>query len=429
MYRFLLFQLSFLVTANVFAADILGPVSVIADKNAEVLYVLERESQRIARIPLDGKSAPQYLQLPFVPEKMRLSSDKKILAVVGGGADGRLLLCNKNTFKITAVVNVGHSPFDAADSRNADGTVKYYAANRFDGTLSVIENIEGNLKETRRIPAGREPIALTITPDGKTLIAANHLPEDSSLEMHISSRLRFIDTETNETEFLRLDVGAMNLRDILLFDKYVFITGHIGHFQHMPNSVTGGWMNENILYAVDVKQRKVITPFRLDDYVIGTANPWNISVSDDNRFLVVAAAGSCDAVLIDLPQFTAMLDYFAGYTSVQKKTDTTLPMKMRIPVGFKGVRSAAMLNGNIYAASYFEDALMKITPQFTEPSGFVNGILPHDNLEIPRKNAAYLRRDTSSSIRHNTGNLLSKQTKPEDVPEFQEDEPLVFTPL
>jgi DNA-binding beta-propeller fold protein YncE/mono/diheme cytochrome c family protein len=444
-FRFPLLLLFFTISADIFAADILGPVSVITDKNSitensgtEVLYVLEREAKRIAKISLEGKTAPQYLPLPFVPEKMRLSSTGKELLVTGGGADGHLLLCDKDNFKITALIKVAHSPVDAIDYSGSDGTanvpvkfpIKYYAANRFDGTVSVIENN----KEVRRIPAGREPIALTITPDGKTLIVANHLPEDASTQYDISSRVRFIDTETGKTDSLRLDVGAMNLRDILLFDKYVFITGNIGHFQQMPNSVTGGWMNENILFAVDIKQREVITSFRLDDYAVGTANPWSIAVSDDKRFLVIAAAGSADIEILDLSQFTAMLDYFAGYSKVQQNTQTTLPMKMRIPVGLKGVRSAVMLNGNIYGASYFEDALIKITPHFTEPSGFISGVLPHDILEIPRKNAAELRSDTSSSIRNNTGTMRSKQSaakqnKRNNVSNFQPDKPLNFIPL
>ncbi len=248
---------------------------------------------------------------------------------------------------------------------------------------------------------------MAATPDGKTLVVGGHLPEDAGTNVSISSRVRFINTETGATTVIRLDVGAMNIRDMILTPdgRYAFLTGSIGHFQQMPNSVTGGWMNENILFVVDVPGRKIVTSHRLDDFAIGSANPWGVSLSDDGRFLLVAAAGSCDVMLINAESFVRMLDGFAGYP--QRGIDATdiiskLPMHLRVPVGLKGVRHAVMTENRIFATSYFEDAVVKIEPQFTEPLRAAAGVMPRDSLEIPRLQRRWsLRPDTATPIRMN----------------------------
>ncbi|MDR1963889.1 MAG: c-type cytochrome [Planctomycetaceae bacterium] len=371
---------------TVFSCDYLGPTDIVADEAADVLYILERDARQIRKIHAEKETYPEILQLPVIPERMRWFPDQQHLAIVGGSSQGHLLIVDIKSFKMTADIPVGHSPSDVAVFQSREQTM-IYVANRFDGTISVVEQN----KETKCFEAGREPIALTVTPDGQTLIIAGHLPEDSSLNFDISSRIRFIDTQTGKATPIRLDSGAMNLRDLLLSPegRYVFVTGNIGHFQQMPNSVTGGWMNENILFVADIVRRRVVTSYRLDDYAIGSANPWGLSLSGDGRFLVLAAAGSGDILLINRIKLIKLLedDSVQKIESITSTTplDALLPTRMRIPVGLKGVRHAVMSKDRIFATAYFEDAVAKIVPHFSEPFDFVAGILPHDNIVIPRK--------------------------------------------
>jgi DNA-binding beta-propeller fold protein YncE len=370
----------------VFSDEYLGPSDIVVDEKGVFLYILECDSRQIRKIDTESESEPELLPLPVIPDRMRWFPDKQHLAVVGGGSSGHLLIIDTKTFAITADIPVGHTPSDTAVFQ-CNGKTVIYVANRFDGTISVIEQN----KITKHFKAGREPIALTVTPDGRILIVAGHLPEDSSLCFDISSRIRFIDTQTGQVETIRLDVGAINIRDILLSSdgRYVFVTGGIGHFQQMPNSVIGGWMNENILFVIDVVRRNVVTSYRLDEYAVGSANPWGLSLSDDNRFLVLAVAGSCDVLLINMPHFVTMLDNYSGRKTetlaLPESSDSSLPMRMRIPVGLKGVRHVVMSKNRIFATAYFEDSVVKIVPHFSNPTGFVAGILPRDHLVIPRK--------------------------------------------
>ena len=51
---------------------------------------------------------------------------------------------------------------------------RLYVCNRFDNDVSVIDLAAG--KELARVAAVREPIAAAVTPDGRTVLVANHLP-------------------------------------------------------------------------------------------------------------------------------------------------------------------------------------------------------------------------------------------------------------
>jgi mono/diheme cytochrome c family protein len=203
----------------------------------------------------------------------------------------------------------------------------------------------------------------------------------------------------------------------------------------MPNSVTGGWMNENILFVIDAVRRNLVTSYRLDDYAIGSANPWGISVSDDNRFLVLAAAGSCDILLINLTHFVTMLNNYSGRKTepltLSEHSDLSLPMRMKIPVGLKGVRHAVMSKNRIFATAYFEDSVIKIVPRFSEPTGFVAGIFPHDNLVISRKYNINFSTDSATTLHNNSEYNNSENNNSEQIEKnnLERTHPLRFIPL
>lgn len=434
-----LLTVSLFLSNTVFGKD-LGPSDLVVAEDPELLYVLERDARQIRRIRLEpsdtDSGGPRLLPLSFAPSRMRLFPDRRHLAVVGGGPCGRLAVVDLATFETILECDAGHSPSDVTVHvpDGPDTPARVYVANRFGGDIFVFELSPDRrkAKELKRLSAGREPIALVVSPDGSTLIVAAHLPEDPALQYDIASRIRFIETGSGRSHFLRLTPGTMNLRDIVLepSGRYAFVTGIQGHFEHIPDSVSGGWMNENFLYVIDVEKRNMINTFFLDEHGVGSANPWGVSVSDDGRFLLVAAAGSCDIVLIDLPSYRANLDFLSGRSPDLTEPVEPLPAKMRVPVGLKGVRHVLMTKGRILASSYFEDSLVRIDPEIERPTGYLAGLQPQDNLEIPRKKLHYLRPDDTNPIRANyvskPGDLVPDLRS---APEGVENAPLVFVPL
>ena len=353
----------------------LGPSDILVADDPNELLLLELDAQQLRRIRYDGTGTPKILHLPIRPERMSLFPDKKRLAIVGNGPLGKLLIVNLETWTVEKTIAVGHSPSHAAVFQET-----VYVANRFDGTVSVVDVRQG--RETACWQAGREPIALAVTPDGSRLVVAGQIPEDASLNPDTTARIRIFDTKTGDVAVIRLRQGSMNLRDIALSadGRYAFVTGIVGHFEQIPSQVSGGWTNENAVFVIDVYAKESANIFYIDDYAMGGGNPWGVSLSDDGRFLVVAHAGSCEISLLTMRKALDILDYRPGSKEVSQRpplpdTDVTLPMQLRVPIGLKGVRHVAMSKGRIFATAYFEDCVVGVQPELDEPVPFVPGLV------------------------------------------------------
>ncbi|MDR3108119.1 MAG: hypothetical protein LBU65_00320 [Planctomycetaceae bacterium] len=360
--------LSFLFCQLAVARAYLGPCDIVVNREGTV-FLIEKDSCKLRVINKAGERVNVFT-IPFEPERMVLLSESKV-AVVGGEVDGKLLVIDTavpNNF--LQPISVGHTPSDVAFYRDdVKKTETVYVANRFSGDISVVDL--GTKREVARWLAGREPIALQVTPDGKKLIVAGHIAEDSSLSGGVSSRLRFFDTATGTAHVVSMQTGTINVRDVVLSPdgRYAFATGTVGHFEQTPSNVEGGWMNENLLFVFDIQNERLVPPFYyLDDYGNGAGNPWGVTVSDCGRFLVVACAGSCEIILVNLPRLVAASDRRDPSDDAKM-----LPIQMRIPFGLKGLRRAVMNDSRILAIAYFEDAIARVDLKFTSPLSPLTG--------------------------------------------------------
>ncbi len=89
-----------------------------------------------------------------------------------------------------------------------------YVCNRFNNVVAVIDLATG--KETARVAVTRQPIAASITPDGKTVLVANHIPADRADNNNVEAVVTAIDTTNNATTTIRLPNGRTSLRDICI---------------------------------------------------------------------------------------------------------------------------------------------------------------------------------------------------------------------
>ena len=81
-----------------------------------------------------------------------------------------------------------------------DGS-RLYVCNRFTNDVSVIDLAAG--KELARVPAVREPIAAAVTPDGKSVFVANHLPHVRTHAIfvnQVAAVVTVIDAQTTRVE-------------------------------------------------------------------------------------------------------------------------------------------------------------------------------------------------------------------------------------
>ncbi|MDD3585751.1 MAG: hypothetical protein PHQ75_01095 [Thermoguttaceae bacterium] len=369
------------------ASTDLAPCDLLVDSAGKRLFVLEEDACRLSCVSLDGSNRAEHLPLDVVPTRMCWFPGQKKIALVAGSSNGTLMVVSLGkgfppTMRIEKRVPVGHTPSDVAVGPNNQGKQTIYVCNRFDGSVSVIDYASGKVEKTW--PVGREPYAMKVVPSGKDLVVAAHLPEHIADEFYIMSVVRVIDTQTGKSEAIELINGASGCKDVALSPdgKYAFVTGTHGKFQTVTSQVVGGWIVENVFSVIDVKTRQLVDTFFLDDTLLGAANPWGITCSEDGKFLAVSASGTDEIIFLPYDRVLKLIEERPGWNrpgagaytyTYHGKGKIKFPMRVRVQTGAKGIRRVVMKNDTVYATSYFEDAVavlrMRLNPPFENHPG------------------------------------------------------------
>ena len=133
----------------------------------------------------------------------------------------------------------------------------------------------GGRREIARVPVGREPIAAVVTPDGKSVYVANHLPLDRADSSDVAATVTVIDTASHATATIRLPNGSSSVRGICVSPdgKYVYVVHILARYQMPATQLERGWMNTNAMSIIDAAARKLLNTVLLDDVDLGAANP------------------------------------------------------------------------------------------------------------------------------------------------------------
>lgn len=368
----------------------IGPVDVVLSQDGQFLFVAEEDARQLRKVRIDGTCPAEILPLPIRPARMKLLKDGQRIALVGGEVNGQFLLIDAEKMEILYSIPVGHTPialdiFSPDVAEQSEEPEMAYVANRFSGDFSVLSLTEQ--KELNRIHFGREPIAIAVAPNGKTVIIVPHLPEDKAMESGITLTVRLYEPPTEVMTELRLRNGTMGARDVTIIPdgRYAFLTCMLANFENVPTHVDGGWMIENMIAVIDLETKQYADTFYLDDFGRGNGNPWGICCSPDSKFIAVTHAGSCEISLLSLPKLRQILDsrpisnrpgLGSLTTPYLRIGESALPTRMRIPTGLKGTRRIVMNEKHqMFFTAYYEDSIGRIDLIVTEPIEHSQGFL------------------------------------------------------
>ncbi len=360
------FLFLFLCAAAAFADGApLAPCDILTDSAGKNLYILESGAARLAVVPAEGGAPAASVSLPMKPVKMSWVPGGEFLAVVGGVPEGKLALVRvkdpdgaDTAPAVEKVFGAGHAPSDAAAYREGEA-LTLYVTDRFAGKVLQLDGATGEVQRT--FEAGREPMAVRVTPDGAFLAVGGLLPEDPADVAQTSSRVRIIDLASGEVTPVSLENGISNLYDLTLSPdgRMAVVTATRGNYRTITSQVEGGWIVDNVIAVVDVRRKKYIETFVLDSQYRGAPNPWGLRFSSDGMFLAVALSGSGEVLLVSVPQLYDLINYrLTG--DIQRSPspeERRLPYKTRIAFGLSGTRSVAMHGRTVWTAAYFDDAL------------------------------------------------------------------------
>ncbi|MFP4222505.1 MAG: c-type cytochrome [Phycisphaeraceae bacterium] len=329
------------------------------------LYVAEATASRIAVVDAADRELLREFDVDLSPRALCLTDHGTTLLVVGGGADGSLLLLDPAGGRVQRRVRTGHTPTAVAAS--ADGK-RAWVADRFDDRVSVVDLEAGRV--TGHLPAVREPVALALAAGGKRLLVGNHQPAGRADGDYIGCAVSVYDAESGEpVSEVALANGSTAVREMASSPdgKYVYVTHVLGRYQVPTTQLERGWMNTNALSIIDAERGELVNTVLLDTIHRGAANPWGVAVSEDGRWLVVAHAGTHEVSVIDRGKLHERLAAAAAGERVTEATKRAADVpndlsflagiRRRLPTAGDGPRGVAIAGDAIYAAEYFGDSV------------------------------------------------------------------------
>lgn len=364
----------------------LSPVSMSLSPDKNIIYISEQTAKQVDAFSVSTNSVTKSYLMPNEPTGIAVSSNGSHLYVTCASErlpNGMVCVVNTSSGKIEQRISVGHmarSPVLSPDESFL------YVCNWLENTISFI-NLSA-AKETQRVPAIREPYAMAVSKDGKSLLVANLIPDGIATDTTMASKLCFISTSTGQIEKqIKLYKGSHSTMDITLSPdgKYAFIPHLIGNFSIVATTLPQGWVHSNNLAIVDMEKQTLFNDVELDDNLQGAGNPWAAACTDDGKWLCVAHAGYDVLTLIDMP---ALFTKLSGKSDQSRQFTFIHDLKKTIPVKVRSPRSVVTIGSKVFVSGFFSQSLdmVDLSTETLTPACYA--LAPEKPLTMERKGAS-----------------------------------------
>jgi YVTN family beta-propeller protein len=242
-----------------------GGRAVVTEYDEGTLAIIDRESGKVLNhIPTGGSR----------PTGVAVAPDGS-LAVVTNSLSGSVGFVDLNALK-TDTLPLRGMPWDVVLSQ--DGNRAYVSVSQLD-QVAVIDVAARKIVST--IPTGRRPQALSITPDGATVVAAN---------MNAGT-VTYIDAKTLAPRGLGR-TPAVNLRGVAVFPdgRQVFAVGQRAQNERPTETAIGIWSNQAFLQVPNGPRNGVVNLW-LDLMGKDVADPDSVVLDADRTRAFVTCSG------------------------------------------------------------------------------------------------------------------------------------------
>jgi DNA-binding beta-propeller fold protein YncE len=338
-----------------------SPSDIAISKDGTVLYIASATDDSIQVFDV-GK---EKVSASFDAEDVRqivLSGDNGRIYAVCGEFAGRLLEIDAKTGKTLRSFSAGHTPM--APVLSPDGSTLFFC-NRFSRSdqpdVHAFDIAAWKIKSSAK--AIREPVTMSLSGDGKFLWVVNHLPLMQANRDQVFTSLNIYRSEDMKSvATLNMPSGAFAIRDSAISHdgKHLFVTHTLGRFTVPTTHLDRGWINTSAVSIFDVPQQKYLATVLLDDTMRGAANPWAITVTEDDRWLCVNASGTHEVIVIDMKKMFSRIDSAPNPQEIVNDLAFLYGAKTRIKLEGEGARSIAAKNKFIYVPMYFSGSVNRI---------------------------------------------------------------------
>jgi DNA-binding beta-propeller fold protein YncE/mono/diheme cytochrome c family protein len=347
----------------------LSPAALAVSPDGQSLYVACSSAKQVLVFDTGQRQITKRLALPGEPSGLVLSPDGARLFVSCAGPASQVCVMDIPSGKVLQTLAAGHTALSPVLS--PDGKT-IFVCNRFNDAVSLLDLRRG--QEECRIQVAREPVSAALTPNGRFLLVANHLPRGRSDVPYVAATVSVIDlAQRKVVKELRLPNGSINLRQICVSPdgKYACLAQTVGRFQVPVTYLARGWVNTSALTLIDLASLEVLNTVLLDDPDRGAANPWAAGWSGDGRWLCVTHAGTHELSVIDFPALLKKLaalpatpppasvrdSYVSSRSSADVPNDLSFlyGLRQRVQLNVRGPRALAIAGNHAFVAGYFTD--------------------------------------------------------------------------
>lgn len=423
--------LCFSTDAQMIADAYLSPEHLYHDKSTNQIYIGLATYPGVAVYDMNKDKISRIIPMPSPVTGVIVDEKKQMLYAGAKGGKAELYVYDIGKGKAGKNISTGHGPSGMVISDEKD---LLYVANRFSNDVSVIDL--KNHKEIKRIEVDREPVSVTLSPDGSVLAVANLLPSQSAMQTYISSTVSLIDAVNfHKIENVALPNGAYALKDILFSNdgNYIYVTHLTGRYNVLTNQIEKGWINTNSLSIIDAKTQELYTTVLLDDIYKGAANPCGLNLSEDGKKLFVAVSGTDELFVIDRLGMHKRIESTKGrlhtsqttiplsgkgngiqlfenssklepihvlFEQIPNELSFLAPVRLRIKLEGNGPAYMVSKNNSVYITSYFSDGIDVV--RLNEES------IEKDFVEIGNKDIAFSEERYGALLFHSAENCFQQ---------------------
>ena len=335
--------------------------------NGDGIYVANRGGNELLLFQGDFTSATRKVSFDSPVTDLTFTPDGRMWVVCDGYA-GKMYEMDADMMEPLSEMKIGNSP---STVRYSPCSKSLWVAQRFGNAL--LEVNPDNKEIVSSVEIGREPVDMELFASDSLLLVVNNLPEMSALEFPVASQLSVVDVLTGEVvKRIMLPNGSTDAKSVAVSrgGSYAYVTHLLARYQLPTNQVDRGWMYTNALSVIDLQNKELVNTVLLDTPQKGTANPWEVALSSDNRSIIVAAAGVDELAVIDRTELHNRLNdaregrfkssSTGSWENIPNDTGFLHGIIDYIPTEGKGPRAVTTVEAKAFAANYFTGEIVEI---------------------------------------------------------------------
>lgn len=340
-----------------------SPTALVASRDGRCLFVAEQTAKKISVVDIASNAVVKTVSLPNEVTGIAVAPNGKLYATCASDRWPSGMVCEVDiaTGKVLRRLPGGHgarSPVVSPDGKTL------YVCNQHEDNVYFVDIASGAL--IKKLNSSRQPFSCALTPDGSVLVVANCLPIQKSTDMRVAGKVSLVSTgEKRVVSEIPLPRGSHSVFDVTVSPdgSYAFVTHLVALFT-LQAIIIEGWVHTNNFAVIDIKKKRLLNDFPLDDTRLGAANPWGIACTKDDSILCVVHSGSNELSVLNMQEMlkTAIdksnitsLENGLTFTGCSHDFSALTRLKDRVPIVGNAPRAVAIIGKRAYTAGYFGD--------------------------------------------------------------------------